>query len=253
MQRKIIAYLDILGFKQLVQNNTLDELKTIYNDTLKDVDLVLELGEQTIMSFTKDGWPDYKLNITIVSDSIILWNSNDSWEGFSGLLITIRAMCAMALTHGIPLRGAIVIGELDTLHYKSKYIDSQIILGNGLTKAFELEKKSKMMGCIISEEVVEHINNLLASMSGKNIEEAFKENKYIIKYPIPTQNGSEYLYCLNWISIIGDKIRDIGNIENMINEAFSEHNKSTDSDEVKSKIENTIKFIKHCMLKSPHR
>lgn len=248
MNKKLIAYLDILGFKQLVKNNSLDNLKTIYIDTLKDVDLVLEQSKSNIKEFTKDGWPQYKPNITIVSDSVILWNSNDSWEGFSGLLIAVRAICAMALTNGIPLRGAIVIGELDVLNYKSNFINSPIILGDGITKAFQLEKKAKMMGCIISNEVVNHINEILASMPGKNVDEAFKEGKYMFKYPVPTENGSEDLYCLNWVSTFVQNIEKI-DIDYMVYDAFSMHNKVIDSDDVKTKIGNTIMFIKHCASK----
>lgn len=38
MSNIFIAYLDVLDFKQLVQNNTLHDLDSIYSVTLDDVD-----------------------------------------------------------------------------------------------------------------------------------------------------------------------------------------------------------------------
>ena len=250
MQRKFIAFLDILGFKQLIQNNPIDQVINLYKVVIEDAyNFVIGQVENNVKEYTSDGWPTLSLKSRIISDSIILWNENDSFEGFSGLLIAVRSMCAMALTHGIPLRGSIVLGELEELIIQSSgssVVNSPILLGNGITKAFELEKKQQMMGCIISNEAIEHLDLLLQSMPGRSVELAFKEGKWLTQYNVPMKNGTEKYYCVNWISI-APKAFENDKIELIVKDAFSSHNKEIQSDNVQMKIINTSIFIKHCM------
>lgn len=89
---KFIAYLDILGFKQLAENNSLDKLIEIYRKVFDNsYEQIITLLKDNIEMNTKDGWPKFNLKGRIISDSIILWNDNDSWEGFAGLLLLVRS------------------------------------------------------------------------------------------------------------------------------------------------------------------
>ncbi len=247
-QKKFIAFLDILGFKELVENNSIEKLKEIYSVVLNDsYDNIIKLVKDNVRKNSSDGWPEFKLQTRIISDSIMLWNENDSFEGFSGLLLIVRSMCAMAFTHGIPLRGAIVLGELEELVIPAideTIPDSPVLLGNGITKAFELEKKQQLMGCIISHEAKDHLNSILPQ--GKSIETGFKDGTRLIPYDVPLKGKTEKYYCVNWVSFRPDVYRQL-DLPKIVREVFSEHNKSIDTQQVEIKIDNTVAFIEYCL------
>jgi hypothetical protein len=247
MQMKFIAYLDILGFKQLVESNSLEQLKEIYNEFLTGAlkETMDNLASQ-IKTYTRDGWPNFVPETRIISDSIIVWNKNDSWEGFSGLLILVRNMCALALTYGIPLRGAIVMGELEELLVPVKDSTASILLGNGITKAFELEKRQKMMGCIVSPEVIGYIDFLLKKQFGTDIETAFKDGHQMFRYSVPMGDTKTEYYCVNWVSSAGTAFSE-HSAEYIVKDAFAQHKKSIEPFDVQTKIRNTVDFMEHCV------
>ena len=69
--KRYIAFLDILGFKDLVENNSLDDVVRIYKESLKEAtELAMEHWEEE--EYKNDG---LKLNVSIMSDSILFWNN----------------------------------------------------------------------------------------------------------------------------------------------------------------------------------
>lgn len=110
------AFLDILGFKSLVNNNshkTLVELYktlvsfpvTFYNDFHEKEQKQLEekFGER----FDATG-----LRLVNISDSIMLWTSNSKENSLIELLFAVKLLMSTSMSVGIPLRGAVVMGDI---------------------------------------------------------------------------------------------------------------------------------------------
>lgn len=239
---KYIAFLDILGFKELVENNSLSNLTKIYRDVIKKT-YALSFGVFEKADVSADV-PDASVKSVIISDSIILWTEKDNSTSFFSISITVQCMLYISLAVGIPLRGAIVRGELSQVDVDlpSTYaINSPVILGKGLVEAYRLEGTQNWSGCIISDECMRH-----ALINSKPNELYYPlnlaANGLFTAYDVPVKGGSTANhFCINWPMTTGE-----GQIvDDEIRAAFGKHNKLINSI-VEAKIKNTIDFNCFC-------
>ena len=131
-EKKYVAFLDVLGFKELVRqkgerlNSYFETIHTALND--------IELDKAEITS-------------QLVSDSIILACdfSNDNLRLLLKAVQTIQSRCALK---NIWIRGAITIGDI---HFDRKL---NVVVGNGLTDSYLLESQEKFPRIIIDPKVL---------------------------------------------------------------------------------------------------
>lgn len=126
-EKRMVLYLDILGFKNAVNRSVNDSklllkihkaLKNIYSDRIKNYSGPLK-------------GVDYGTQVSVFSDNIVLsepYGSEGSWFSF---LYAIYWLINEILWDGFLVRGAISIGEL--------YHDEQIVFGPALNEAYENE------------------------------------------------------------------------------------------------------------------
>lgn len=192
---KIVAFLDVIGFKQLVSNNDISILERYYT-IIKNQLQNLRNNEDIIDSF-------------IVSDSIILITDTNI-SNFTSLLVFISKIQAILCTQNILLRGGISIGKL---HFDN---NSPLIVGEGLINAYLLEERlANFPRVLIDTKIINHFNT---SMKAIKNELNYKFNsplefKNILKDYLPLLEHNElyedgflyvtytdYLICriLNW-------------------------------------------------------
>lgn len=142
-----VAFLDILGFKELYKNRTCEEIKAIFDDILLlKHDYNNEFGkiiasEQTIKNST----------IKIVSDSIIV-TTLDTLEGFEYLIYFCSFIQNMLLSCDLTLRGGIEYGEFYTME--------NTVFGTALTEAYKIENDIAVFPrIVISKNVIEHLKD----------------------------------------------------------------------------------------------
>ena len=152
-----IAFLDILGFRDLVRNNSSTDVENLYAQIFR-----MSLSA-TFYQLYKDELQLGKLrkpNVQIVSDSIIIWSESDHFTEFLRISTFTSIVLRNAISAGIPLRGAIVhgnINELDldavvpNLDYFQSTINtkSSVLFGKGIVDAYVLEQVADWSGCII--------------------------------------------------------------------------------------------------------
>lgn len=133
LTEKYVAFLDVLGFKELVYGKKIAELET-YFDTINETLLLLRNDKKNIQSL-------------LVSDSTILV-SPDSTQDFKTLLRAVQTIQAKLALKNIWIRGAISFGEV--------YFDetSNIIVGKGLVNAYLLEKEARFPRVIVDTTIV---------------------------------------------------------------------------------------------------
>ncbi|HRN40654.1 MAG TPA: hypothetical protein PK649_01110 [Vicingus sp.] len=136
LQNKYVAYLDVLGFKELVNKRNTNTLKA-YFDTIKNVLNLIRIDKKNIESL-------------LVSDSTILI-SPDSKEDFKTLLRAVQTIQFELVKQDIWIRGAISYGEV--------YFDqeSNLIVGKGLVNAYLLESSAKFPRVIIDTSIIPKI------------------------------------------------------------------------------------------------
>lgn len=253
-EKKFIAFVDILGFKDLVKNNSHQRLVELYEKLFTpNVATGLARGKFKIIDKgEKKYWePDYaKININslIISDSIILWTDNNSMTSFIDITTSLRTLLNHSFVLGFPLRGALVEGDLTILKgtfNSGKDNTFNTLIGNGLVEAYKLEGEQNWSGCVIEDKCIELYNNYVRQFFETNSDLAnldyLIEKKILLKYKVPFKAGiiKEH-YVIDWVNL-GNKsiLTDDLNVRNR----FAEFKKNIDDWRVENIIENTLKFI----------
>ncbi len=173
LHRSIIAFVDILGFKERVKDaKKKSESQKVFSDFHRvlstwyeqHVDL-LELRSRT----TFIGSKKYKYKIRIFTDCILIGcpirkngrkhNFIEGCDEFLDILSTLYLFQLDMVNQGYFVRGAIAVDEL--------YMDDVIIYGNGVTEAYDAESKQAKYPRIIltksAEEMFVEINKIFAN------------------------------------------------------------------------------------------
>lgn len=251
MKEKYVAYLDILGFKDLVYNNHHERIYELYNKVYTEVFTHALVGGQLEVvskegknSFTYDA-KSIDVNSLIVSDSLILWSNDASVDSFVRMIVTVKFVLNYFFKTGVPLRGAIVKGYLDKI---TKTIESRkdnsvtTLIGSGLVDAYTLEGTQDWSGCLIDKHCVDYYQQIVSL--GMDPTEApdidyLVENTLIRKYPVPKRDGKvEDEYVIDWVSFPRESV-SVSTVRDM----FSMYNKNSSDEKVERKIKNTIAFI----------
>jgi hypothetical protein len=164
-ERRIIAFIDILGFKEIVKQSESDssKIELIYSvlEYLKDWEKkekwdlkFLEIEEDAqkkgVNSFDLRG----KTNTTAFSDSIVVSVKvdNNVNEMASTLIVNLAYIGTVLLEKGILFRGGLTIGNI--IH-----IDNGTVFGQGLIDAFMLETRSaKHPRIVLSDRLLNELN-----------------------------------------------------------------------------------------------
>lgn len=247
---KYIAFLDILGFKDLIENNKIEVVEKLYdtfqNGLVKSFAFTNLQGSRT----ENDKFKEYAdiektiLNSLIISDSIIIWTDDDDYKNFLELVLAVKFFMYLSIGSGLPLRGAISCGELSIKNGKHKespkFNSYTTILGLALTRAYVLESKSEWSGCVIDEKCAELFQNKVETKSENVITLSSLEKFDILrKYKVPLKSGEvkEY-YTVNWTHFNGPRITP-----KKLLESFKSHNKKINDWSVQHKIQNTLKYL----------
>ena len=128
MQEKAVAFIDILGFKELLRRLAhgdealLEDIK----DSLQGLRAFGRVAEELSFPYRFPAW-----QATAFSDNIVLSDEPTSL-GVGRVVESTLMIASMLLERGILSRGGIVIGPL--------FHEEGIVFGLGLVEAYELEK-----------------------------------------------------------------------------------------------------------------
>jgi len=146
-ENKFVAFLDVMGFSNLVSQNNLDQLDRYF------------FHVNQILIKLKDSGP--KINFLSISDSIIIVSP----VGLNGLIQIIRAIKEIQITllrKGILLRGALSYGPV--------FFDNinNILVGKGYIKAYKLESQAIYPRVIIDPLIITIVNQESESSINKD-------------------------------------------------------------------------------------
>ncbi|RGC97242.1 hypothetical protein DW194_17090 [Subdoligranulum sp. AM16-9] len=196
-----IAFLDLLGFKELVKTHTCEQILKIFD----------EIKSQYMITRDEDKKPlvdPKKIHFKIMSDSICFYVSSH----ISNSLPVLISLCAYfqvrlwRLEHPILVRGGIVKGDI--------YANDDIMFGTGLTNAYLLEEKNaKVPRIIITKETAETCN---ADESAKTYMQGFllrdSDGFYYVDslamFYVWGQKNKSYIKFYNYVQHILDSTTD---------------------------------------------
>lgn len=181
-QKYYVAFLDILGFKEIVENDNFEKINSLIGKYDKEYIMkLLNLGLDDIND-EEDLAANY-LKIVQFSDSIIVSVPSDVDYSFDTLLVAVRDLIADCfISHGILLRGGITEGNF--------YINDNKIFGTALNEAYKLENSSAIYPRVIFTEktLYNYKKKCLGSMPCKSIAEIDEDGYYFV----------DYLFSINW-------------------------------------------------------
>ena len=253
------AYLDILGFKNIVKRSTFDQLKAIVEtfsvESAEAVDKSRRIETNTGRVCTRIDLK-HSINVRIVSDSIYVWTKNDDClKQFDDLLHIVNAMLASGLRHDLPLRGVVTYGELFAGEAKMSAdipLESGALYGRALVEAYELESQMDWSGAILTPKAwakvkgefekakVAGVSAVMRSGNIKAPTDLFNHFPYLLWCDVPFKgNNRRKAIAFNWNYKSGLDLS-----EEEIHEAFSARG-GVEEQSVRSKLNETIRFYEY--------
>lgn len=242
---KYVAFIDILGFKDMIRYNSHEEMVGIFDNFR--IYVQRSLADDKIIS-DSTGRHTYdmsnsKINSNIISDSIIFWTNENKTSDFFELVNCLHSFTSFC--HNYPklfLRGGITYGDFfydnnGILKGRETISIHPMMFGIALVDVFEIEKTLELSGYIITNKAIEEAqkndNDLF-----KNKWKQFIDERKLVEYQMPTKKGSIKYWTINWVR--EGKILGLEEITT----AFSSFKKRTADKSVKIKIENTASYCK---------
>jgi|JI10StandDraft_1071094.scaffolds.fasta_scaffold554201_2 hypothetical protein len=232
-----VAFLDILGFSELVNNNNHDELVKLYK-ALIELPVKFLSQESATDDIIHEIFDTNEIKLVNISDSIVLWTKNSNEKSLWHLVNAVQLLLQLSMSLGIPLRGSIAKGNITVLENNNAIS----IVGKGLVSAYQAESKQKWSGCTIDSNIVEYLKSYKKVVEeGTNII-ALERLNLIVQTKIPIQNGYKDGYAVNWA-------KNSNLTENQIIDSFSMYNKrKNETNEIyrktQCKIKHTIDFFR---------
>jgi hypothetical protein len=131
-QNNIVAFIDVLGFSNIVYSATTQKLQEYFNHILIDF---------------KQDVEQHHFKYLLISDSVVITAKNNI-ANLEVMIKSVAKLQAKLLTKKILIRGGISQGNL----YVNKSLN--IIVGDGLINAYKLESKAKYPRVIIDRSFI---------------------------------------------------------------------------------------------------
>ena len=148
-----IAYIDVLGFKQMINEKTCQDVVEIYR-SIKAMRTLHEVFEENGVEKTVPLIPHEELNIKVMSDSVCIYIRADLPRSLFQLIFICIDFQSRMLESDPPilLRGAITKGNL--------YSDGDILFGPGFVKSYLMEENNASVPrIIITKQTIDDYNN----------------------------------------------------------------------------------------------
>jgi hypothetical protein len=218
----LVAFFDILGYRQIITNNEIREAALIVKRILQKVTDLQEAADGFEKRYQFLPAPKY----LVFSDSILVYTSYSSNQATRKSQAGAFAACCMALCRdlleeGLPARGAIARGEF--------FIEKNSFVGKPIVEAYELANALELSGCVIAPTAE-------AEFVGQD-----DPLKLLFQYPVPLkENQKQDLYTLNLcFSLL---VNDSEDPRQFAIKQFGRHNKNIGPDVI-GKLNNTVVFL----------
>ena len=259
---KLVAFLDILGFRSLINEYSFNEYYNRINHVVKSLEALsgnfddgtikdkkIRIEQKARSEILK------KINLDIISDSLILTLDistaeniiNATWEEhnveaeylflFFSWISNFRVFFMIATKY--LLRGGITCGEFQKKHLDAEITNSTILYGKGIVRAAEIEKNVDLARIELDKQLGEKWLSL------KNV---FKEKKLVSDVVKKEETNKYFLnsyYCM--INSSGQQV--VLDVQKMLTERQKKYSKEFFSNPEKKNLcrvyQKWVDFIKN--------
>lgn len=179
--KRFAAYLDILGFKDmLASQKSPDEL---YNKLKELFDRVSRYDDDQNKS------EDTHVVVYNFSDSFCILSKDDTDESFYSFTLRCREIMTCAIELNLALKGAVAFGHIDI------DVKRRIIVGQPMVDAVLLEADLHYMGIVVHHSAEEFANGSRISTPSKE-----KINTRFYECATPLKSGSVTHWNVDWFN-----------------------------------------------------
>jgi len=240
-----IAFFDVLGFKEIIMNNDLPEIKRLFGHLLRDSKTALSGGKFIQVNQSKvPNLESQKVNCLHISDSVVFWTNGQTEEDFNNLVSVCYSFYWNSLKTTFPIRGCLTFGEIDFNPNSIKSTDEVMffnssLIGKGLVDAYLKAESLEYAGCLLDQLAINKVNEKVI------IDLIY--NQKVCMYKVPFKWGVSYEHVFRPIQGNHNDL-SFRNNAIQIKRVFTYASK-TDIDNmpesVKNKMNNTIEFINY--------
>ena len=195
---RFVAFLDIMGFKDMVMRKSHKEVYDMLNGFSK-------------MSKIIDSNPSFNTDVYITkfSDSIVIFSKDDNENTFITFITTVKLLFAESIIRNVPLKGAFAYGEI------SVNKSSSIFFGQPLIDAYLLQEDVYYYGVVCHNSIEKYI------MKMKNIE-SFLKLEIFHKVKTSLKSGLINHLNLDWYDEVNMFINPAPSISVLLDEIYLE-------------------------------
>lgn len=225
IENRTVAFIDILGFRNLIENEPIQDLAKTYDYMVQASNAInrpLQLNGSVPTLFPGHDQNEPWCQRYVFSDSIILISNGNDDRSCLKLLVYAWRFLQMLLAMKLPARGGIYYGEL----YENR--QANVVLGKALTGAHALEQKQQWIGIAIDDTVVAAHPDLISLLKSTDV-----LSQLFFFYPVPLKDGTRAaLHTLNWrFNLL---------VQKGTRSLFSQ----SDEVSIREKVQNTLQYAK---------
>ncbi len=224
---RFVAFFDIMGFKDMVQRNSHEEIF----DKLENLKNVLDVLEKVsgFKFLEKFGIAEYQTKAITFSDSIVFFSKGDEPKDAAKILIDSYSFLLHSIKKGVPIKGALSYGRI------SVDFENSLFFGQPIIDAFLLQEELQLYTAII-----DHLFESKLSDFNKNESFISLKEKATTNYKANLKTGKVTHLLLK--PSINYEIKDhISNVEKLY---------SSVSGRPRLYVDNTLEFLKSLLPKA---
>jgi hypothetical protein len=225
---RFVAFLDIMGFKNLVDRNSHEKVKKKLESLLPTLSSIKETAKNELkmdsITLSDEGSifvPSAAYPVTF-SDSIVLFSFDGSRLSAQRLFLYVELILLVAIDAKIPLKGAIAYGKMTADVEK----DSSFYFGKPLIDAYELQKELLLYGVVLHHTSEQRLLKIGVLKKLKNM--------HLFEYHVPMKHNKISHHILDWTRFLSEEKESLRMISNLYNYV---------SGKPRIYVDNTIEFI----------
>jgi hypothetical protein len=201
-EKRFVAFIDILGFKKLIDSVEAATEESADFQRAKDIldflhrESVESNGHHDLLVYkqTKDGLLETELGdprLSYISDCVII-STEGSFDGFKAICNKITKLSVQGASIGIYIRGAVTYGNV--------YHHGPMLFGTAYQRAYELEPKALYPRVIMDEVVFDFLKGDSGTfpLNEAAIRIDSDGRKYLLNYPFNYLSG----YVTDWLGFL---------------------------------------------------
>lgn len=241
--KKFIAYFDLLGFKQFILKNTIEEQQNALDSVFHILRFCRSNGN---VQLTKNGVDPNeslaKINCLNFSDTFVFWTNDESVESLIDLLKVVEPFNSLMIRKVFPVRGTLTYGEIfhaiyNEISKSDSLLNINSVYGKGIIEAHFKTDEQNWAGTVIDDTIITELMNREIDV---NIFLKPYAKKYKVPYKKNVQNKEEFVLC-----IVEEKINEeyFKNCKESIERNFANYKKCVTHTNVRVKLGNTLNFL----------